>query len=293
MFMTFRDWSSERYLIHINFTLAQLSSQILFLIGEHQVRNQTTCKVFAICTHLTFLSAFFWVLVEALDLHFKMVLKFDRNRSKLPFFMFLGWGAPAAVVIICAGNNSDQYGSENSCWVEDGNNLIWAFIGPSVAVVLLNTVLVIITFRAYLRHTPDAKSETEEDIQIRENDWITLRGIIGSTSILAMTWLYGFLLVGSPSSAMFQYAFVLSNGAQGVIFFILFCFLNTEVRQSWKPPPEPKQKPMPKVTPAPVVEPKKPSEPKKDEEPKPADPPKHTRRRKQRSRLLCGKLLTI
>ena len=34
-----RGWSTERYIIHINFAIAQLSSQIMFVVGATQVTN--------------------------------------------------------------------------------------------------------------------------------------------------------------------------------------------------------------------------------------------------------------
>ena len=57
----------------------------------------------------------------------------------------------------------------------------------------------------------------------------TIKGTFLMTYLLTMTWAYRFVLIIS-NSTLFQYGFILSNAAQGICFFVLFCYANKEVR---------------------------------------------------------------
>ncbi|XP_033097281.1 adhesion G-protein coupled receptor G6-like [Anneissia japonica] len=54
--------------------------------------------------------------------------------------------------------------------------------------------------------------------------------------LLGLTWVFGFLAIGSDSSAryVFQVLFCFFNSLQGLFIFVLFCVRQKEIRDEWK-----------------------------------------------------------
>ena len=47
--------------------------------------------------------------------------------------------------------------------------------------------------------------------------------------LLGVTWVFGFLSLGSPATLVFTYLFTICNTLQGTFFFIFHCLLNPDV----------------------------------------------------------------
>ncbi|KAI2655046.1 Adhesion G protein-coupled receptor B1 [Labeo rohita] len=107
---------SERSVILINFCLSIISSNALILIGQTQTRNKVVCTLVAAFLHFFFLSSFCWVLTEAWQSYMAVTGRL-RNRIIRKRFLCLGWGG-----------------------------LLYAFVGPAAAVVLVNMVIGILVF---------------------------------------------------------------------------------------------------------------------------------------------------
>lgn len=68
-----------------------------------------------------------------------LVEVFEAERSRLKWYCFVSYGAPAIVVLISLGIDPWGYGTDQVCWLTTENNFIFAFIGP-VAVILLVSI---------------------------------------------------------------------------------------------------------------------------------------------------------
>ncbi|XP_041422603.1 adhesion G protein-coupled receptor B1-like isoform X3 [Xenopus laevis] len=137
---------SERSVILINFCLSIISSNALILIGQTQTRNKVICTLVAAFLHFFFLSSFCWVLTEAWQSYMAVTGRL-RNRIIRKRFLCLGWGLPALVVAISVGfTKAKGYGSANYCWLSLEGGLLYAFVGPAAAVVLVNMVIGILVF---------------------------------------------------------------------------------------------------------------------------------------------------
>ncbi|KAA8591964.1 hypothetical protein FQN60_017338 [Etheostoma spectabile] len=110
---------SERSVILINFCLSIISSNALILIGQTQTRNKVFCTLIAAFLHFFFLSSFCWVLTEAWQSYMAVTGRL-RNRIIRKRFLCLGWGGPSV-----------------SCWLSLEGGLLYAFVGPAAAVVLV------------------------------------------------------------------------------------------------------------------------------------------------------------
>ncbi|GAA6066817.1 adhesion G protein-coupled receptor B1 isoform X1 [Tachysurus ichikawai] len=137
---------SERSVILINFCLSIISSNALILIGQTQTRNKVVCTLVAAFLHFFFLSSFCWVLTEAWQSYMAVTGRL-RNRIIRKRFLCLGWGLPALVVAISVGfTKAKGYGTVNYCWLSLDGGLLYAFVGPAAAVVLVNMVIGILVF---------------------------------------------------------------------------------------------------------------------------------------------------
>ncbi|KAM8967734.1 adhesion G protein-coupled receptor B1 isoform 2-T2 [Pelodytes ibericus] len=137
---------SERSVILINFCLSIISSNALILIGQTQTGNKVICALVAAFLHFFFLSSFCWVLTEAWQSYMAVTGRL-RNRIIRKRFLCLGWGLPALVVAISVGfTKAKGYGSNSYCWLSLEGGLLYAFVGPAAAVVLVNMVIGILVF---------------------------------------------------------------------------------------------------------------------------------------------------
>ncbi|KAM3873611.1 adhesion G protein-coupled receptor B1 [Diretmus argenteus] len=137
---------SERSVILINFCLSIISSNALILIGQTQTRNKVLCTLVAAFLHFFFLSSFCWVLTEAWQSYMAVTGRL-RNRIIRKRFLCLGWGLPALVVAVSVGfTKAKGYGTPTYCWLSLEGGLLYAFVGPAAAVVLVNMVIGILVF---------------------------------------------------------------------------------------------------------------------------------------------------
>ncbi|XP_072051763.1 uncharacterized protein [Amphiura filiformis] len=231
LFMIFESLrTAEHFIIHSNFAVALLAAQLSFLLGADQTSNETLCKITAMTIHYLYMCVFCWMLVEGINLYIKIVLVFNTEKSKLLYYVLLGWGVPIVIVAVCAGVAWDQYATENSCWIESGSPLMWGFAGPAAFIILLNMILLCIVARILYRSIRSIDKEGSDNLKA---SWIATKGTLTLTPLLGITWIFGFMAVGG-ATLVFQYIFVVLNSLQGVFFFIFFCFLNKEVREKVK-----------------------------------------------------------
>ena len=62
--------------------------------------------------HFLFLSVFGWMLAEGINLYFKIVKVYGAERNRTPLYILLGYGVPAAIVIISGAVKFDSYTSQ-------------------------------------------------------------------------------------------------------------------------------------------------------------------------------------
>uniref|UniRef100_A0A8C5A730 Adhesion G protein-coupled receptor B3 n=1 Tax=Gadus morhua TaxID=8049 RepID=A0A8C5A730_GADMO len=128
---------SERSIILINFCLSIICSNILILVGQTQTHNAGVCTMTTAFLHFFFLASFCWVLTEAWQSYMAVTGKV-RTRLIRKRFLCLGWGLPALVVAVSMGfTKAKGYGTPQYCWLSLEGGLLYAFVGPAAAVVLV------------------------------------------------------------------------------------------------------------------------------------------------------------
>ncbi|XP_033849020.2 adhesion G protein-coupled receptor B1-like isoform X2 [Acipenser ruthenus] len=252
---------SERSVILINFCLSIISSNVLILIGQTQTRNKVVCTLVAAFLHFFFLSSFCWVLTEAWQSYMAVTGRL-RNRIIRKRFLCLGWGLPALVVAVSVGfTKAKGYGTINYCWLSLEGGLLYAFVGPAAAVVLVNMVIGILVFNKLV----SKDGITDKKLKERAGQMtvplysMTLKcakcGVVSSADVsstatsnamaslwsscvvlplLALTWMSAVLAITDRRSALFQILFAVFDSLEGFVIVMVHCILRREVQDAVK-----------------------------------------------------------
>ncbi|EDV23799.1 uncharacterized protein TRIADDRAFT_57362 [Trichoplax adhaerens] len=229
--VSLRNLRSDRFFIHKNLCLALLLANVSAVITSQAYLHHTACKVSAIIQHFLFTAAFTWMLVEGLHLYLLMVKVFTSGRSKTFLYVFVGWGIPVIIVATSIAIRFNDYGSNRICWLSIKNGLIWAFVGPVIAIITINFVIFILVARIICRSSsPVAIEQKTADFATIKS---TLRGAVILVPILGLTWIFGVLTI-NEQTLFFDYIFVITNSLQGFFIFLFHCALNSEVQNALK-----------------------------------------------------------
>ncbi|XP_053102389.1 adhesion G protein-coupled receptor B1 isoform X11 [Hemicordylus capensis] len=219
---------SERSVILINFCLSIISSNALILIGQTQTRNKVICTLVAAFLHFFFLSSFCWVLTEAWQSYMAVTGRL-RNRIIRKRFLCLGWGLPALVVAISVGfTKAKGYGTSNYCWLSLEGGLLYAFVGPAAAVVLVNMVIGILVFNKLV------SKDGITDKKLKERAGASLWSSCVVLPLLALTWMSAVLAITDRRSALFQILFAVFDSLEGFVIVMVHCILRREVQDAVK-----------------------------------------------------------
>nr|XP_030732145.1 adhesion G protein-coupled receptor B1 [Globicephala melas] len=219
---------SERSVILINFCLSIISSNALILIGQTQTRNKVVCTLVAAFLHFFFLSSFCWVLTEAWQSYMAVTGRL-RNRLVRKRFLCLGWGLPALVVAISVGfTKARGYSTMNYCWLSLEGGLLYAFVGPAAAVVLVNMVIGILVFNKLV------SKDGITDKKLKERAGASLWSSCVVLPLLALTWMSAVLAVTDRRSALFQILFAVFDSLEGFVIVMVHCILRREVQDAVK-----------------------------------------------------------
>ncbi|KAM5157189.1 adhesion G protein-coupled receptor B1 isoform 2-T2 [Mantella aurantiaca] len=259
---------SERSVILINFCLSIISSNALILVGQTQTRNKVICTLVAAFLHFFFLSSFCWVLTEAWQSYMAVTGRL-RNRIIRKRFLCLGWGLPALVVAISVGfTKAKGYGSANYCWLSLEGGLLYAFVGPAAAVVLVNMVIGILVFNKLVSKDGITDKKLKERAGVFDFNCsqmtmplygMTLKcskcGVLSSAEVsatatsnamaslwsscvvlplLALTWMSAVLAITDRRSALFQILFAVFDSLEGFVIVMVHCILRREVQDAVK-----------------------------------------------------------
>ncbi|XP_070579547.1 uncharacterized protein [Ptychodera flava] len=219
--------SSDRAMILLNLCVSLFFAQLLFIVGAKAVSYEALCKTVAIALHYLFLVVFFWMLVEGIQLLTKVRNVMWRAKTTMIWYAVIGWVFPAVIVIITVGIRFEYYASGDSCWISQEDGVIFSFVGPVLAVIVINISVLVVVLRTFLSVKANAKKKDIEKIKA------SIRAAVVLVPLLGVTWIFGVFAI-SKQTIFFQYLFVILNSLQGVFIFIFHCLLNEEVKTSFR-----------------------------------------------------------
>uniref|UniRef100_A0A4W3IKP0 Adhesion G protein-coupled receptor B3 n=1 Tax=Callorhinchus milii TaxID=7868 RepID=A0A4W3IKP0_CALMI len=219
---------SERSIILINFCFSIISSNILIVVGQTQTHNKGVCTMTTAFLHFFFLASFCWVLTEAWQSYMAVTGKI-RTRLIRKRFLCLGWGLPALVVAISMGfTKAKGYGTPSYCWLSLEGGLLYAFVGPAAAVVLVNMVIGILVFNKLVSR------DGILDKKLKHRGGASLWSSCVVLPLLALTWMSAVLAMTDKRSILFQILFAVFDSLQGFVIVMVHCVLRREVQDAFK-----------------------------------------------------------
>ncbi|XP_031159078.1 adhesion G protein-coupled receptor B3 isoform X7 [Sander lucioperca] len=252
---------SERSIILLNFCLSIICSNILILVGQTQTQNVGVCTMTTAFLHFFFLASFCWVLTEAWQSYMAVTGKV-RTRLIRKRFLCLGWGLPALVVAVSMGfTKTKGYGTRLYCWLSLEGGLLYAFVGPAAAVVLVNMVIGILVFNKLVSRDGilDKKLKHRAGQMSEPHTGLTLKcakcGVVSTTALsattasnamaslwsscvvlplLALTWMSAVLAMTDKRSILFQILFAVFDSLQGFVIVMVHCILRKEVQDAFR-----------------------------------------------------------
>jgi hypothetical protein len=109
------------------------------------------------------------------------------------------------------------YGQNGVCWITSGLALICIFVVPVGLILTVNVTLLLITVINIQR-----SMRLSEAVNMTYSGREKLAIYIRLTSIIGITWIFGFLS-NIPGLHYMVYPFIVFNGSQGVIVCMAFC----------------------------------------------------------------------
>ncbi|XP_040580537.1 adhesion G protein-coupled receptor L3 isoform X2 [Lepeophtheirus salmonis] len=222
--------TGERVFIHQNLCISLLFGEIILLAGiDSADEEKLLCIVISACLHFFFLSSFFWMLLEGINIYLKLVKVFDSGIPRRSVYYMTGYGFPLIIVLLSAFGieyfSQGGYTADSFCWLNSKNGAIWLFNGPALVIILVNgffyTMALRIARRSILRR---------QDVSMIRNTMLYFRGSTSLLCVLGITWIFGFAYF-SEGFAWVAYIFVVLNSLQGVFILIFHVLLNEKARQ--------------------------------------------------------------
>ncbi|NXG33415.1 AGRD2 protein, partial [Dromaius novaehollandiae] len=206
---------SERTTVHKNLIFALAAAEALLMFSELAKTNQVVCFTVTAFLHLFFMAAFSWMLVEGLLLWSKVVAVNMSEDKRMKFYYVTGWGLPVVIVGVTLATSFNKYVADNHCWLNVQTDVIWAFVGPVLFILAVNTFVlfrvVMVTVSSARRRskmlTPNSNLEKQIGIQI----WATAKPILVLLPVLGLTWVCGVLV---HLSIIWAYVFIVLNSLQ-------------------------------------------------------------------------------
>ncbi|XP_053817914.1 adhesion G-protein coupled receptor D2 [Vidua chalybeata] len=233
LFLVVRVPKSERTTVHKNLILALAAGEALLMFSELAKANQVLCFMVTAFLHLFFMAAFSWMLVEGLLLWSKVVAVNMSEGRRMKFYYVTGWGLPVLIVGVTLATSFNKYVAANHCWLNVQTNVIWAFVGPVLFILAVNSFVLLrvvaVTVASARRRskmlTPNSSLENQMGTQI----WATAKPVLVLLPVLGLTWVCGLLV---HLSIVWAYVFVVLNSLQGLYIFLVYAIYNSEVRNA-------------------------------------------------------------
>uniref|UniRef100_A0A8C3V5J0 Adhesion G protein-coupled receptor D2 n=1 Tax=Catharus ustulatus TaxID=91951 RepID=A0A8C3V5J0_CATUS len=174
LFLVVRVPKSERTTVHKNLIFALAAGEALLMFSEWAKTNQVLCFMVTAFLHLFFMAAFSWMLVEGLLLWSKVVAVNMSEDRRMKFYYVTGWGLPVLIVGVTLATSFNNYVAANHCWLNVQTNVIWAFVGPVLFILAVNTLVLLrvvtVTVASARRRlkmlTPNSSLESQIGAQI-------------------------------------------------------------------------------------------------------------------------------
>ncbi|XP_069092612.1 adhesion G-protein coupled receptor F1-like [Pleurodeles waltl] len=207
--------ASYRHLALLNMSLCLLFSNISFFASSIiNVRDQqVACFALTFCIHFSLLAFFCWTMVQTLFLVCRLVFVFHHvtKREFASLAVILGYACPIIIAsaTLLHYNPIKGYRKQDVCWLEGTSGAAYAFIIPTIIIMVGNFLGLVIVIRTLLR--PSVSDGAREDEEVVKK---LVKAVVFCTPQFGLTWAVGIPLLTNGNSLALQYLFVLLNPLQ-------------------------------------------------------------------------------
>ncbi|CAI8057705.1 Adhesion G protein-coupled receptor L3 [Geodia barretti] len=226
--------------VHLNLAIALFCGYLVFAVGVELANHEKIpCNVVTALVQYFLLSAFCWMMCEGIMLYLMLVVVFSTLSKKWWFFFLLGWGIPLIFVVIGLGAVHEEYGVKDSssdsddyykyCWLSSGKGTyaIWTFVAPMLAIIIINTVFLILVLGSIVRSRANRQKEVESGYKVDVVVTVVKASVI-LLPLLGLTWVFGLFAV-NENTVVFAWLFTIFNSLQGLFIFIFHVIRNDRV----------------------------------------------------------------
>uniref|UniRef100_H3BHA5 Adhesion G protein-coupled receptor D2 n=1 Tax=Latimeria chalumnae TaxID=7897 RepID=H3BHA5_LATCH len=189
---------SDRTTVHKNLILALAAAEALLMFSELANSNKVVCIAVAAFLHLFFMAAFAWMLVEGLLLWSKVVVVNMNEDKRMKFYYLTGWGIPIIIVGITMTTSFNNYVADSHCWLNIQTDIIWAFVGPVLFVLIVNTFVlfrvIMVTVSSTRRRSKMLTPNSSPEKRVSNQIWAAAKPVLVLLPVLGLTWLCGVLV---------------------------------------------------------------------------------------------------
>ncbi|XP_076462795.1 latrophilin-like protein 1 [Babylonia areolata] len=232
-FTCFKSLDCDRNTIHKHLVFCLMIAQIVLVVGVQQTKPAILCSIIAGLLHFFFLASFAWMCLEGVQLYVMLIEVFESERSRVLWYYLFGYGVPAVIVGTSAGIFPHGYGTEFHCWLSVERGFIWSFVGPAMAVMLINVIMLAIAIYIMVRHSTMSHTMRQKSAPQKMRTWV--KGAVVLVVLLGLTWVFGVLYLDNVyHTLIFSYIFTVLNTLQGLFIFCFHCLLNDKVQKEYR-----------------------------------------------------------
>ncbi|XP_072041705.1 adhesion G-protein coupled receptor G7-like [Amphiura filiformis] len=232
VFLIFKTLRKRSRVILIQLCASLILLYITFIVGIDRTCPRLPCRIIAIILHYAVLASVAWMVVEARFLYIKLVRVFEAESQNFVIkYSVAAWVIPLVIVGVSVGVSFAldlrYYQNPHYCFVMPGPIVYYALLLPIGLALVFNLVTFVTITRSISRQRPGHSRKTSDHRALITR----LRNIIAISTVLGLTWVFGFLAIDKATFA-FQILFCVFNSLQGVFIFILFCVMQPDVKQA-------------------------------------------------------------
>ena len=218
--------------MYFNYAIALTIAVCTLIFGVNiGVLDQILCVIVSVWFHYTWLALFFWSLAVAILITYMLMFEFNPRQLFWPLFA-IAWALPLPIVLITlivGAVRGDYVRRDENCFLSV--EYLWSLLGPILVTIVLNTIAyVVCVIKLIMLTINKAGHEVSSDLKRSLVSGAILLPVLGVPWIVI---LLNFILAQfSLDSPTFVWVFLLLNGPVGVIFMIVYTFLNKEVQRT-------------------------------------------------------------
>ncbi|XP_016064690.1 PREDICTED: adhesion G-protein coupled receptor F3 [Miniopterus natalensis] len=190
------------------------------------------CLAAAFLCHFLYLATFFWMLAQALMLAHQLLFVFHQlsKRRVLSLMVVLGYLCPMGFAGVALGLYlpRGQYLGEGACWLDGKGGALYTFVGPVLAIVGLNGLVLAMAMLKLLRPSLSEGPQVEKQQALLG----VIKALLVLTPIFGLTWGLGLATLLEEVSIVPHYIFTILNTSQGVFILLFGCLMDRKVREA-------------------------------------------------------------